>query len=329
MKNRTQIFKNISLVVLLVIAVLIPQLTANEYYLHTLIISGIYILLVLGLNLILGYTGLLSLGHAAFYGIGAYTSVLLVMNLQIPFWVALPISGIVAGLAGLLLGFPALRLKGSYLVICTLAFVEIVHQILMNWERLTRGPMGIPGIPMPAKVIMGGWVIDFADKSTYYYLVLFTVVVAIVLNRFLIQSKTGRALIAIREDQIAADMMGINLTFYKLLAFFLACFTAGIAGSLYAHYIGFISPESFTLGESINIVVMTLVGGVGTIVGPIMGAIGLTCLLELMRALSEYRMILYGVILMGIIVALPDGAIGVYHMLRERLRNRQKIEQSL
>lgn len=309
METKTGFWKPAAMGILFLFALAIPLLTKNEYYLHTLIVGGIYILLVLGLNLILGYTGQLSLGHAAFYGIGAYTSALLVMVLHVPFWIAMPVAGLVAGTAGLLLGFPALRLKGAYLVICTLAFVEIVHQVMMNWESLTRGPMGIPGVPSPAGFSLGSLVVDFSQKHTYYYLVLLIVSVVILLNYFLVHSRTGRALIAIREDQIAANMMGINLTFYKLLAFYCACFLAGIAGSLYVHYIGYVSPESFTLGESVNIVVMTVLGGMGTIVGPILGALGLTFLLEFMRDLADYRLVLYGAILMVIIVVFPEGAV--------------------
>jgi branched-chain amino acid transport system permease protein len=319
----------LSIVVVLIIALAIPLVVENEYYLHTFIISGIYILLTLGLNLILGYTGQLSLGHAAFYGIGAYTSTLLVMELNFPFWLALFCSGLTAGLAGLFLGFPSLRLKGSYLVICTLAFVEIVHQGFMNWESLTRGPMGIPGIPSPAEISIGAFMIDFTEKQTYYYLVLIIVIIALMLNFFLVRSKTGRALIAIREDQIAAGMMGINLTYYKLLSFFCACFLAGIAGSLYVHYIGYVSPESFTLGESINIVVMTVLGGMGTLVGPVIGAIGLTFLLEFMRALAEYRLVIYGFILMIVIVAMPDGTIGGMRLIKEHLVRKSEPFQSL
>ena len=323
METKTGFWKPVAMGILFLVAMAIPLLTKNEYYLHTLIVGGIYILLVLGLNLILGYTGLLSLGHAAFYGIGAYTSVLLVMVLHVPFWIALPVAGLVAGTAGLLLGFPALRLKGAYLVICTLAFVEIVHQVMMNWESLTRGPMGIPGVPSPAGFSFGSLVVDFSQKPTYYYLVLLIVSVVILLNYFLVRSRTGRALIAIREDQIAANMIGINLTFYKLLSFYCACFLAGIAGSLYVHYIGYVSPESFTLGESVNIVVMTILGGMGTIIGPILGALGLTFLLEFMRDLADYRLVLYGAILMIVIVVFPDGAVGLIRYLRIGMKNRQ------
>lgn len=315
--------RTVLLCILVLVTLAIPLVTRDEYYLHTFIVGGIYILLVLGLNLILGYTGQLSLGHAAFYGIGGYTSALLVMALHVPFWIALPLAGLVAGAAGLLLGFPALRLKGAYLVICTLAFVEIVHQILINWESLTRGPMGIPGVPSPAGFSIGSLVVDFSQKASYYYLVLLIVGAAVTVNYFLVRSRTGRALIAIREDQIAADMMGIDITFYKLLAFFCACFLAGIAGSLYVHYIGYVSPESFTLGESVNIVVMTILGGMGTIVGPILGAMGLTFLLEFMRALADYRLVLYGLILMIVIVLFPEGAVGLFRRLREGLRKRR------
>ena len=325
MKQKFKSAKTFLIAASLIIAFVIPLITENEYYLHTLIISGIYILLVLGLNLILGYAGQLSLGHAAFYGIGAYTSALLMMKLHFSFWLALPIGGIAAGIAGLMLGFPALRLKGPYLVICTIAFGEIAHQIFMNWESLTRGPMGIPGVPSPGEFSIGNFVIDFSEKQVYYYLVFIIVIIALLLNYFLVRSKTGRAFVAIREDQTAAEVIGVNLTFYKLTAFLSGTFLAGIAGSLYAHYIGFISPESFTLGESINILVMVIVGGMGTIIGPIFGAVGLTFLLELMRAFADYRMVIYGLILMILIVVLPEGTMGGIDILRRNLKKPQKI----
>jgi len=324
MEKHFKFIKPILIAGAFIIAFAIPLVVENEYYLHTFIVSGVYILLALGLNLILGYTGHLSLGHAAFYGIGAYTSTLLVMKLHFSFWLALPCAGLAGGIAGIMLGFPALRLKGPYLVICTIAFVEIAHQIFMNWESLTRGPMGITGIPSPENVSIGSFIIDFSEKQAYYYLVLIIVIISLLLNISLIRSKTGRALVAIREDQIAAAVMGINLTFYKLIAFFGATFLAGIAGSLYAHYIGFVSPESFTLGESINILIMVVVGGMGTLIGPVFGSIGLTFLLEFMRAFAEYRMIIYGILLMILIVVLPEGTMGGIEILRRSIKKPQK-----
>ena len=301
--------------VILALAIVAPFFIESGYVMHTLIMASIYAILTMGLNMITGFAGQLSLGHAAFFGVGAYTSALLTIKLGLNFFLALSCSVGLAGIMGVILGFPALKLKGPYLVICTIGFVEIMHEIFLNWIGLTRGPMGIVDIPYPPTLTLGSWTIDFTVSLHYYFLVLVLTVITFVIIISLVNSKMGRALKAIREDEIAAECSGVNITYYKLVAFSIGAAFAGIAGSLYAHYIGYISPDSFVLLESINILVMLVLGGMGTMVGPIIGAVGVTFLLEYIRFLAEFKLIFYGIVLMLIMVVAPGGFWGFVERL--------------
>ncbi len=303
------------------LALALPHLGLKAYYMHMAIIILVYVLLGSSLNLITGYAGQLSLAHAAFFGIGAYTSALLPLRVGWSAWAAMPVAGLLAGIAGVFLGIPTLRLKGPYLVIATLSFGEIVRQTEVNWISLTRGPMGLTGIPGLDPIrVPGVGMLAFSDKASYYYLLLVVVTGLCYLMRNLAQSRTGRAWMAIREDQVAAEVGGINLAFYKVLAFALGATVAGIAGSLYVHYVGFVSPDSFTISESIHILTMVAVGGMGTVAGPVVGAAVITYLLESLRALSEYRLILYGILLFLVSVAFPGGIVGEVARLLARAR---------
>jgi branched-chain amino acid transport system permease protein len=228
----------------------------------------------------------------------------------IGFWPALFISSIVSGMCGLFLGFPALKLKGPYLVMSTIGFVHIMHELFLNWISVTRGAMGIIGIDFPPPIQIGSWIVDFSVPQNYFYLVVFWIVVTFAFLYSIIHSKMGRALMAIRENDIAAECLGINLTRYKLFAFCTGALFAGIAGSLYAHYISYISPDSFTLSESINILVMVIFGGMGTLLGPVIGAVTVSFLLEYLRFLENYRLILYGILLMLMMFFAPGGMTG-------------------
>jgi len=293
--------------VLLIAAVAVPFFVESDYVMHTLIMSAIYALLTMGLNIITGFAGQLSLGHAAFFGVGAYASALLTLKMGMNFFLAMSCAAGMAWVMGVMLGFPALKLRGPYLVICTIGFVQIMHEVFLNWISLTRGPMGIVGIDYPPTLTLGSWTIDFSIPLNYYFLVLVFAVITFVIILSLLNSKLGRALKAIREDEIAAECAGINLTYYKLIAFSLGAVFAGIAGSLYAHYIGYISPDSFVLLESINILVMLVLGGMGTMIGPVIGAAGVTFLLEYLRFLAEFKLIFYGLVLMVVMVVAPGG----------------------
>ena len=285
-----------------------------EYLLHILIIACIYIILTLSLNLIVGYTGLPALGHAAFSCVGAYASSLLALNLGISPWIGLLIGACVALLFGVAIGYPSLRLKGDYLALATFGFGVIVYSIAKNWVSLTRGPMGLPGIPRFS-------ILGFSLDPLWSYLLLVSVFVLITIFvlRRVVQSPFGRVLRSIREDEIASEALGKNTAKYKLIVFMIGAFFAGIAGSLYAHYITFIDPSSFTVMESITILLMVIFGGMGNILGSIIGATVLVVFPELLRFLgmpssieAPARQMIYGLLLVILMIKRPQGLLGRY-----------------
>jgi branched-chain amino acid transport system permease protein len=285
-----------------------------EYLLHILLIAGIYVILTLSLNLIVGYTGLPALGHAAFSCIGAYTSSLLALNMGLSPWIGLMIGACVAALSGAIIGYPAVRLKGDYLALATFGLGVIVYSIAKNWVSLTRGPMGLPGIP-------GFSILGFGLSEIWSYLLLvsiFVVITIFVIER-IVSSPFGRILRSIREDEIASAALGKDTIKYKLLVFIIGAFFAGIAGSLYAHYITFIDPSSFTVMESITILLMVIFGGMGSISGSVVGAVILVVLPELLRFLgmpssiaAPMRQMIYGLLLVVLMLKRPQGIMGAY-----------------
>lgn len=285
--------------------------------LFTLILAtlGLYAILSLSLNLIAGYTGLLSLCHAAFYGIGAYTTAILLTRFSMSFWLALPFSGVVAALFGALIGVPTLRLRGDYLAIATLGFGEIVKNVLINWDSLTGGPNGITNIPVPS--ILGFRFNQYGNKYQYLILIWLMVIVAYLLVRRLMRSRFGRALEAIREDEIAASAMGIDVTKYKIVSFSIGAFFAGLAGSLFAVLISTLVPNSFDFMLSINILCMVVLGGMGNHFGAILGAAIIYVASELPRILGfssfvppQVSQIIYGLILVVMMIYRPQGILG-------------------
>jgi branched-chain amino acid transport system permease protein len=276
----------------------------TEYLYHIAIISGFYIILTLSLNLIIGYCGQVSLGHAAFYGIGAYASALITVHWQVPFLLALPVAALVGALFGLGLGIPTLRLKDDYLAIVTLGFGVIIDIVLLNLD-FTGGPDGLARIPSPKF-----WGVDFRQKFWYLLLVAFFVVFTLLLIHRLVHSRHGRALKAIRDHEITAKVMGINAAAYKIAIFTLSAGLAGLAGSLYAHYITFINPESFGLHTSILILTMVVLGGMGSILGSVLGACTLTIMPELLRQVADYQDLAYGALLIALLIWRPQGLLG-------------------
>jgi branched-chain amino acid transport system permease protein len=289
----------------LLIPVFVVPFFAENYIVDVAVLAGIYIILALGLNVIVGYTGLLNLGFAAYYAIGAYGYALLSTRLGLGFWTALPVSVLLTTFAGFLLAVPAMRLKGDYLAIVTLGFGEIVRLVLNNWDSFTKGPNGVSGIAPPS--LAGVAVVKI---SHYYYLVLFFVFLTFFIMRRVEHSKIGRAWIAIREDELAASAMGINTAGYKLYSNAFGAFWAGIAGCLFAAKMRFVSPESFTFMESVLIVCMVIVGGIGSIAGVIIGALVLVFLPEAMREAQMYRMLAVGSGLVFLMVFRPQGLFG-------------------
>ena len=290
---------------LVTILAILPLVIQNDYVIRVAIMAGIFIVLSLSLNLVTGYTGQFCLGWAAFYGVGAYTSALLVMRLNFSFWLAMPLGGLMAALFGIALGIPTMRLKDIYLAITTLGFGEIVRLTMVNWTDLTRGSMGLPGIPSPS--LFG---FEFNSNIPYYYLILILVLITVIAMQRIIDSRIGRALIAIREDDLAAKAVGIDITAYKVMAFAVGAFFAGIAGSFYAHYSSFIDPHTFSFAESISVLAMVVLGGMGSIRGAILGAVVLSIAPEILRDVSEYRMIIFGLIMMVVMLVRPQGIMG-------------------
>jgi branched-chain amino acid transport system permease protein len=290
----------------LLLLVVIPLPFVSEAYVTDVaIICGIYIILALGLNVVVGYAGLLNLGFVAFYAIGAYSYALLNTRLGIGFWPALPIAVLVTTAAGFLLAVPSIRLKGDYFALVTLGFGEITRLVLNNWDSLTKGPNGISGIAPPS--FFG---VSLGRLSYYYYVVLAFVLITIFAMRRVQDSKAGRAWIAIREDEIASSAMGINTIFYKLYASAFGAFWAGIAGCLFAAKMRFVSPESFTFMESVFILCMVIIGGLGSIAGVIVGAVLLVFLPEVLRGVEMYRMLALGAGLVFLMIFRPQGLFG-------------------
>ena len=284
------------------------------YLLHILVISGIYVILTLSLNLIVGYTGLASLGHAAFSCVGAYVSSLLALRLGVSPWIGILIGACTAALLGVVIGFPSLRLKGDYLALATFGLGVIVYSVAKNWVSVTRGPMGLPGIPRFR-------ILSFSFDSILSYLILvsFFVLATFFVIRRIVGSPFGRILRGIREDEVAVQALGKNVDRHKLFVFIIGAFFAGIAGSLYAHYITFIDPSSFTVMESITILLMVVFGGMGSLWGSFLGALVLVILPELLRFLgmpssvaAPLRQMIYGALLVGLMLKRPQGLVGRY-----------------
>ena len=312
--------------VVLLILVALPFFNHNEYHLEVLVSAGIFAILVLGLNVMTGYCGLLNLGQAAFFASGAYTYALLNVKLGLSFWVSLPACIISSAALGLLFGSCVLRLKGDYLALVTLGFGEIIRITLNNMDSLTGGPNGLT-VSHP--------LIGFADKSfdfgiksmPYYYLTLLAIIVIVIITNRLASSRFGRAWVAIKEDEVAAACMGINTGKLKLLAFCVGSAIAGFAGWLFAGKQGFVSPDSFDFITSIMLVAMLVLGGIGSIAGSIVGAVALTLLPEILRPLQEYRMFLFGAVMMVMMLFRPQGILGGVRILEEFRPENERVRQ--
>src|SRR5262245_37114743 len=257
------------LVAVVVVAVL-PFVFQDSYWRTNLIVCGINVMLAIGLDFILGYAGQLNLGHSAFYGIGAYASTLLIIKLGVPFWIAFAIGMVLSGVAGMALSLFAVRLRGHYLAIASLGFAVIVHQVLLNWISLTQGPLGIYGIKPPPDIALPGLpAISFSNSANMFYLVAgFALLFYILLDR-LVRSPIGETLTAIREDEVSAASLGINCTAWKVFAFGIGSAVAGAAGAFYASFVGTLVPDAFIITESFTILAMVIVGGMGTLIGPV------------------------------------------------------------
>lgn len=287
-------------------ALIFPHLS-SLYQTNIMITALIYVMLALGLNIVIGLGNMLHLGYIAFFAVGAYTYGLMHQYLGIGFWGALPVAAVLSTLAGILLALPVLRLRGDYLAIVTLGFAEIVRILLNNARDITGGPAGISGIPRPG---FFGITMNLSQVSIYiYYIVLAAVVLTVFVVWRFENSRIGRALVAMGEDDIAAEAMGVDIARIKLTAFALGSLWAGIGGVIFASRTAFINPASFTVWQSIIVLSCVVLGGMGSIPGVIIGALGLILIPEYLRAFSDYRMLMFGAILVTMMVFRPGGLI--------------------
>jgi branched-chain amino acid transport system permease protein len=300
------------------LALALPLLTHNEYYLRLANWAAVATLLMASLNLIYGYAGQISLGHMAFYGIGAYTAAILMVKLGQTFWIALPAAVVLCMLAGLLIGIPTLRLRNFYLAVATLAFGIIVRVVLNRWIPVTEGPSGILGIPRPT--LFG---LELASEAAFYYFMLPLLLVFLYAFYRLVESPFGRGLRAIRENDVAAESLGIPITRYKVGAFALSAGIAGGAGALFATLNGFVGPSSFTEEHSITLVALLIVAGVGTFPGPVIAGLFLVVIPELMRDFGSYQQWLYSILLVLVIFRMPMGLGGT---LQARFGQRRRSD---
>ena len=302
------------------VIIVLPLIFNDTYWRTNLTVCAINVLLAIGLDFILGYAGQLNLGHSAFYGLGAYISTLLIVKLGVPFWAAFVAGVAFAGIAGTFLSLFAVRLRGHYLAIASLGFAVIVHQILLNWISLTQGPLGIYGIAPPPAIVIGGVVIaDFRNLAAFFYLVAGFAFLSYILLSQLVRSPIGETLTAIREDEVSAASLGINGAAWKVFAFGVGSAVAGAAGCFYASFVGTLVPDAFFVSEAFNILAMVIVGGMGTLIGPVFGAILLTVLPEVLRGFGDLRLVVYGAALTFVVLFMPGGLAQAARVIAEKL----------
>lgn len=312
-KKSTSLLKGLIIAVILLI---IPLLTPNMYIMQIINMIGIYIILGIGINVLTGYTGQLSLGQAAFFGIGAYTAALMNTRAGLQFIPCLLGAMVVTGIFGVVLAIPALKVKGSYLALLTMGFGEVVRIVMINWTAVTNGTAGVLGIESPR---LFGFAFDTLKKN--YYLILVFALLGLAYENILIRTRTGRAFIAVREDNEAAELTGINVTSYKIKAFVLSAVYCGVAGCLYAMMIKYVSPDTFVSNTSSVILWTAIVGGFGTVIGPVLGGVIMQVLPEALRFLGDWRLVVYGLVLLIVILRFPGG---LYPYIRQFMDKHMK-----
>jgi len=303
----------------------IPLWMGSLYVLHVLVITGIFIIAAMSLNLLLGYTGQLSLGHVAFFGIGAYASALTSLGFRVhvtpdivaavepqPAWVAMLVAIVIAGAFGWFIGKISFRVRGAYFVIVSISFAEVVRLVAVNWVELTQGPMALTNIPPLTLWLPGLGEYTFWKKPENYWLVLTVAVVSYIVVRRLVRSRAGRAMIALKENEPLATSVGIDVTRYLVLTTVVSAAMAGAAGALYAHYVRIVDPDIFLFIYTVTMVIMVVTGGKGTLAGPIVGGLIFGLLPEILRAFAikpEVQWILYGILMILVVYFLPEGVV--------------------
>lgn len=312
-------WKKLGLAVLLLAALLVPLVAPNDYILGIVILAFVWAIATYGLNVLLGYTGQLTLGHAGFFGIGAYTVGVLTVNYEFPFWPSLLLGVVLSSVLGYLIGIFALRTRDEYFAIFTLGVGFVIFLVIDNWESLTGGPRGLIGVPYPEPI----GPISFDGPVAIYYLVLFFLVLTIYVSAAIARSLLGRTFMAIRNSEELAASMGINVGRNKQLAFTISTGIAGLAGGLYSTYIGFLGPAVVNVPSTFEMLIYLLVGGMGSLSGPLVGSILVTILFQGLQEFEAYRLVILGPIVILIIIFFPRGLAGLWGSVVSRISARR------
>ena len=321
----------VQVVVVLAILVALPWFVPSEYIFHLATMSVIWSIAAVALNLVMGYTGLLSIAHGALVVVGGYTSSLLVVNHSVNFWLSLVLGGLLAGICGFLLGVLTLRLRGHYFAISTLAFGIVVAIVLEKWETVTGGARGITYIPPPPNFSLPGvGTVDLSTDLAKYFFAVTLLTLTVIVVRNVVDSRFGRALAAIRSNDLVAKSQGVDVVRHKLIAFTLSAFIAGLAGTVYATYLAYLSPNDASLWTSFFILMYVVLGGMGTTWGPVVGSFFVVIVPEWLRLFDEYRVLLIGVLLIVTITFLPGGVmqglVKARNLVRLRTRRRRVLD---
>ncbi len=309
--------KRISIIVLLIVAIICAFMLKERYLALVLCFICINTIAVTGLDILFGYTGQVSFGHAAYYAIGAYGSTLLSMKAGIPPAISILMASLISMVLGMIIAIPAAKLVKHFLSLLTIAFGQMVYIFISITDPLTNGYSGIMAIP---HISLFGYTFT-SNQSNFFLLLAITILVLIAKNR-IIKSRVGRAFIAVRENTQAANGMGINVRYYKIMAFAISAFLTGLAGALYAHLVCFISPDSFTNTTSNLFMTMLLFGGIGSLAGPVIGSAILVIVTELMQSFVAYQMLIYAIFILAVLFYLPNGVIGILDTFRAKVKNK-------
>ncbi len=313
LENKLKIY-----LIILISAVIFPIITDNQYYIYIGVLTLMYMILASSLNIIVGYTYQYLIGFAGFFAIGAYTTAIITTSYEVNFIFVFLISGIIASIFALLLGIPTSRLGGIFFAFATLGFGEIIRLIIINWDTLTRGTFGIPGIPRPK---LFNFIIN--TNTNFYYFALLILLVQLFISYRVINSRVGRAWLSLKENSEAAKAMGIKIAKYRVLNLMYGTFWAGMGGAFFAYFTQYVSPDTFVLDEGFRIFAMVLVGGMGTLIGPIAGSGLLTILPELVREFARYQLIIYGIAILLIIHYRPQGLFGAKELAQAKVEEKK------
>ncbi len=319
MKNKRLSWTDTLLGLFFILGLLLPVFVKDPYLLHVGITIFTWSILTLGIRVVL-LTGHLNAAQASFMGMGAYLSALMAMKLKLSFWLCLPFSGVAVALLAVSMGYPILRIKGAYFVMITFAITEVFRHIWMMWDSVFGGPQGLMDIPRPAAIQLAGLQISFTSKAPFYYLTIAVLLISVVILRRLDNSRFGMTLRSIPQSGQLAESIGVPVIRYKLMAFVIGSFFAGLAGSLWAHYFTYANPDDFTWLNSLYMLMYAVIGGTQTVLGPIVGCLVLLGLDELLRPLKQYMPIFVGMILILVLLFVPGGLITLPEKIRSQFR---------